>query len=223
MGLFDWLSGKKRDIVEDLATSIPTPTQDKVLATISEVNPAGIPEGITVVAESKIPASCNLGNLNFEKNYQKAIDEGLKLLEQTPNDVGVHINLMVSYFKARDIDPTYLDKCTYHAKQAILYGHNTGYAEDRLIKNLIKAKLFHQAVQLCDIVLMDDFQFSAHAMGNKEEYVSRRAKLILKLPKSLDTASDSLFTPEEIKQIIQSIKDNDERERLEQFEWHKKK
>lgn len=219
MGLLDWLFGKKK---EEEKVEAPTSSEERITVPISSVKPDAIPEDATVVEESQIPVSCNLGNLNFEKEYQKAIDEGLTLLKKNPKDCGVHINLMVSYFKAREEDPTYLDKCTYHAKQAIIWGHNTGYAQDRLMKNLTKAKLFHQAIQLCDIVLRDDFHFCNHSMGNKEDYEAKKAKLIPKLLKALDSDSYLLFTPGEVAQIIQSIKDNDERNRFEKIAYKKK-
>ena len=38
-----------------------------------------------------------LGNMIFEKKYQEAINLGLELLKKTPEDSGVHINLMDAY------------------------------------------------------------------------------------------------------------------------------
>lgn len=237
MGLLNWLFGKTNDDeikAKEFSSKESTPKEPnpkEVLPTPSTPTVSQIPisqiakfdtgEG-TVVAESKIPAYCGLGNLNFNGEFDKAIEEGEKLLKQNPNDAGVHINLMDSYFKARKSNPTYLEKCNHHAKRAILNGHNTGYAEDRLVKNLTKDKLYYQAIQLCDIVLRDDFHFSKHGMGKKEDYSYRRSQLITKLAKSLDTKDDLLFSTSEVEQIIQSIRDNDERELREQREWEEK-
>lgn len=128
-----------------------------------------------VVARSEVPVSCSLGNLIFERRYQEAIDSGLKLLEKDPEDCMIHINLMDAYFKGRALSPDYFDKSTYYAKQAILYGHNTGYAEDRLAKNLEKLKLYHQSLQLYDLILENkEFHFSQAGIGNKIDFARRR-------------------------------------------------
>lgn len=183
---------------------------------ISEVAKSSIPEGSTIVAQSDIPASCGMGNLNFEKKYSESIEMGLKLLKETPKDCGVWINLMDAYFKGRALSPDYLEKSTYCAKQAILYGHNTGYAEERLAKNLDKAKKYHQSLQLYNLILDNpEFHFSKGGIGNFIDFAKRRASVLKKMDKATDTEDDVLFTPEEIAQVIQSIKDNDAREEAE--------
>ena len=231
MGFIKWLLGKKEESSEiDGAISQEKQEEEKQeeeipevreespetkLISVSKVTPSSIPEGSTVVAESQIPEYCSIGNLVFEKKYKEAVELGLKLLEATPNDAGVFINLMDAYFKGKETTaPDYLDKSTYYAKQAIIYGHNTGYAEERLAKNLDKAKLFHQSLQLYNLILeTEGFHFSSQGYGNYIDWNHRRDAVLKKMDKALDTETDVLFTPEEIVQIIQSIKDNDDRER----------
>lgn len=182
---------------------------------VSKVTPVSIPEGSTVVRESQIPEYCSIGNLVFEKKYKEAVELGLKLLEETPNDAGVLINLMDAYFKGKEATaPDYLEKSTYYAKQAMINGHYTGYAEERLAKNLDKAKLYHQSLQLYNLILeTEGFHFSSQGRGNFIDWNHRRESVLKKMDKALDTEEDILFTPEEIAQIIQNIKDNDDRER----------
>ena len=169
-----------------------------------------------MVSESEIPATCGIGNLVFEKKFQNAIDEGLELLATNPDDPMVHINLMDAYFKGRDLSPDYLEKSTYHARMAILCGHHTGYAEQRLAKNLDKCKKYHQSLQLYSLILdTDGFHFTKHGCGNKDEFKKRRDTVLPKLSKATDSDSDVLFSLEEINQIIQGIRDNDLREKLE--------
>ena len=226
MGIIKWLLGKKEESAE-IDGAISQENQEEgisevredspktKLVSVSEVTPSSIPEGSTVVAESKIPEYCSIGNLVFEKKYKEAVELGLKLLEATPNDPGVLINLMDAYFKGKEATaPDYLAKSTYYAKQAIIYGHNTGYAEERLAKNLDKAKLFHHSLQLYNLILeTEGFHFSSQGRGNFIDWNHRRDAVLKKMDKALDAEDDVLFTPEEIVLIIQSIKDNDDRER----------
>lgn len=183
---------------------------------ISSVNSSFVPEGSTILCQTEIPAYCSIGNLIFEKRYAEAIEMGLVLLNDSPNDPGVHINLMDAYFKSRDSNPEYFDKSTYHAKRAMLCGHHTGYAEDRLAKNLDKKKLFHQSLQLLNLILDNpEFHFSSHGIGNSVDFNKRRENVLRKMDKAADTEADILFTHEEIAQIIQSVKDNDAVEKAE--------
>lgn len=199
-------------------------TQEKLknvaTAPISQVTSIPILEGSTIVAESEIPVSCSMGNLVFEKKYQEAIDLGLKLLEETPDDCGVHINLMNAYFKGRELSPDYLDKSTYHAKKSILLGHHTGYAEERLAKNLDKAKLYHQSLQLYNLILDNkEFHFSPGGCGNSIDFAKRRDAVLKKMDKALDTENDILFTQDEINQIVQGIKDADKQREEDSIQY----
>jgi hypothetical protein len=164
-----------------------------------------------IVAQSQVPEFITIGNLISEKKYSIAIEEGLKQLKRNPNAAGIHINLMVAYFKARDISSDYLDKSSYHAKMAILNGHHTGYAENRLAKNLDKQKKYHQVVQLCNLVLRNDYHFSTHGCGNHIDFSTRKEKTLQKISKASDKECDVLFTTEEINSIIKDFKATEER------------
>ena len=159
-----------------------------------------------IVYSSKIPESIIIGNLVFDKQYEEAIALGKNLLQKNPKDYGVHINLMEAYFKARNEDPSYFNLSTFHAKQAVIYGHNTGLAQQRLAINLEKELKIHQAIQLCDIILSDKFYLSLHGFGSKEDYTKRKIRLIKKLDKSIDTEYDRLFTDEEVRLIYDNLR-----------------
>lgn len=202
------------DAKPDAAAEI-VPHQAKAVP-ISSVSSCAIPEGSSILSQSEIPASCSIGNLIFEKKYAEAIQMGLDLLKQTPNDPGVHINLMEAYFKSRESNPDYFDKSTHHAKLAMLCGHHTGLAEDRLAKNLDKCKLFHQSLQLYNLILDNPgFHFSSHGMGNGIDFNKRREFILKKMDKAADTEADILFTTDEIARIILSVRDNDAAEEAE--------
>ena len=167
-----------------------------------------------MLAQTSVPEYCKIGNLVSEKKYAEAVQLGLKLLKETPNDCGVHINLMNAYFKGKEeVAMDYLEKSSYHAKQAILLGHNTGFAEERLAKNLDKAKMFHQSLQLYNLILeTEGFHFSSHGCGTTIDWNHRRESILKKMDKAVDSETEILFTPDEISQIILSIKENDKKE-----------
>lgn len=199
------------DIFKSKSESSSTYNSKQEMIPVSEVTGQNSIEQSTIVAQSEIPASTKIGNLIFGKQYESAIQEGLRQLKKNPNDAGVHINLMVAYFKARETNPDYFDKSSYHAKMAILNGHHTGYAEDRLAKNLDKQKKYHQTIQLCDLVLRDDFHFTEHGCGNVIDFSIRKEKAQQRINKASDNENDLLFTSEEIKKIIGDIKKTDTR------------
>ncbi len=171
----------------------------------------------SIVEKSPMPDSCKIGNLIYEKKYKEAIELGLKFLLKEPNDTGVLINLMDAYFKGKEaITPDFLAKSSYYAKQAILYGHNTGYAEERLAKNLDKEKRYHQSLQLYNLILeTKGFHFSSQGCGNCINWNHRKEAILKKMDKAIDSEDDILFTSDEIVQIIQSIKDNDNKEKIQ--------
>ena len=219
MGLLDWIFGKKEEksSTEKEQNNVPESNVTKEVPISDIVPSSAIPGGSIIVAQTTVPEYCKIGNLVFEKKYVEAVQLGLKLLEETPNDCGVHINLMNAYFKGKEeVAIDYLEKSSYHAKQAILFGHNTGFAEERLAKNLDKAKMFHQSLQLYNLILeTEGFHFSTHGCGTTIDWNHRRESILKKMEKAVDSETDILFTPDEISQIIQSIKDNDEKERRE--------
>jgi hypothetical protein len=184
----------------------------EVMIGISSVIKNRLPENVEIVAESEIPAYCIVGNLIFEKKYHEAIDLGNKLLERTPCSAGVHVNLMDAYFKARKEDPTYYDKSTEHGRLAMLYGHNTGYVQKRLIINLEKSGKIYQAIHLCNIVLTDEFHFSKNGCVTKEEFAKRIRTLQKKTGQSIDKKSDLIFSDEEISYLLKQILMDDERD-----------
>lgn len=216
MGLLTWLLGKKNNDKEVLVREEQESSQETSWLPISQIASTNIPETATVLYETEMPKFCCIGNLVYERKYQEAIDLGLKLLEQNPEDSGVHVNLMDAYFKGRSLSPDYLGKSTFHAKQAILFGHHTGYAELRLAKNLEKVKYYHQSLQLYNLILENkNFHFSTHGVGNYTDFAKRRATILKKMDKALDSERDVLFTSEEIVQIIQGIVDDDAREKAD--------
>lgn len=216
MGFLSRLFGKKINNVSiDNQNEEPQKSNEIKMVPISKVNSTCIPEGATLVAESMVPASCLLGNLIFEKKYEEAIEFGKKMLKETPSDPGVHIQLMVAYFKGKEaVSQDYISESSFYAKQAIIHGHNTGYAYERLAKNLDKAKSYHQSLQLYNFILeTEGFHFCAHGCGHGIDWNHRRDSILKKMDKALDTADDVLFSKEEINQILQAIKLSEERER----------
>ena len=159
----------------------------------------------SIIYSSGIPAYCSIGNLIVEKRFEDAIRLGNKLLEEEPESAAIHVNLMDAYFKARAADESYYNKSTEHARLAMLYGHNTGYAQQRLVANLTKDKKYYQAIQICDIVLSDEFHFSKHGCGAKEDFAKRKAKLVEQINKAVDSIDSKVFTQTEIHKIIRRI------------------
>lgn len=179
---------------------------------ISTVAKDHIPQGAVIYAESEIPEYCLIGNLIFEKKYEEAIALGKKMLAENPYSAGVHVNLMDVYFKSRSENIEYFELSTIHAKQAMICGHNTGYVQNRLVINLEKEKHFHQAVQLCDIIISDKFNFSSHGAGKKSDFKTRKDKLLCKLSQSNDSELDSLFTYDQLLTIYKNIEENNNQE-----------
>lgn len=189
---------------------------------ISELNNKDIPDDVVIVHQSELPESLELGNLNFNKEYEESIRVGKKLLKKNPHDAGAHINIMVAYFKLRNENEEYFDLSTHHAKQAIICGHNTGYAHERLVINLTKKGMIHQAIQLCDLVLSNSYSFSSHGCGNTHDYNKRRQSLLNRVERSKDSENDILFTEKEIAGMIKHIEDDKKREAKERKEHAEK-
>lgn len=113
-----------------------------------------------------------------------------------------HFLLMDKYFRDRDLKQEYFNKSTYHAKMAMIYGHNTGYVQKRLVINLERSHLINQAIQLCDIVLSEKFIFSQYGVGKKAEYQLRKIKLQEKINKANDSPNDILFNEDELQKVF---------------------
>ena len=136
--------------------------------------------------------------------------------------MGVHVNLMDAYFKIRDENPEFYDKHINHARLAMLYGHNTGYVQKKLAIGLEKQNKIYQAIQICNIVLDEKFHFSKHGCGSKDEFLTRKEKLLKKVNKSIDNKNSEIFTNEEIALIIKHIQQEEESIKQEAIEHEKK-
>lgn len=216
MNLLEKLFGKKSDKPKDFTQ------KQEIMINISSVNKDSIPSNAEIIYESKVPEYCSIGNLIFEKKFHEAIEIGNKLLTRTPHSSGVHVNLMDAYFKIRNENPLFYAKSVEHARLAMLYGHNTGYVQERLAINLEKLGKINQAIQICNIVLLDQFHFSSHGCGNKEEFAKRKEKLINKLSKTADNQESILFSDNEISLIIEQIRIEDERIKKQKDEYEKR-
>lgn len=175
---------------------------------------SNIPEE-NITASSEMPMYINMGNLVFEKQYNAAIQMGEDLLKACPQEDHeylsmIHINLMQAYFKSKDINPNHLELSTYHAKQSMLYGHNTGYAQERLIINLEKSNKIYQAIQVCEIILSEDFSFGNNTRNSKDDFLKRREKLFKKIHNSADSPESKIFNGYELNVLY---KINDEKNR----------
>lgn len=218
---------KNMNLFKKLFGSNSTPTNDfqenkEVIVNISSVAKNKIPSNTEIIVESQIPAYCSIGNLIYEKKYHEAIELGKKLLEETPFSAGVHVNLMDAYFKIRNENPIFYDKSIEHARLAMLNGHNTGYVQKKLAIGLEKQRKIYHALQVCNIVLNDKFQFSKHGCGNKDEFIKRKEELIKKANKSIDNEKSELFTDEEISFIIKQIQIEDVMIKQEEIEHERK-
>lgn len=147
-----------------------------------------------IVTESSVPEGCLIGNLNFHKEYDKAIEEGKRIETEYPNDYFVHCNLMVSYFKKGDIE-----NCNKEAKLAIIKGHHTGCCESRLSINLYKQKKYHQVIQLSEI------EENSRFGGFFDDVYKRKLRAQKNIAKAVDTEQDRLFTDKEIEELYQNI------------------
>ncbi|PZX58248.1 hypothetical protein LV84_01452 [Algoriphagus ratkowskyi] len=199
-----------------------TSVKDEVMLNISSISNIELPSNYKIAAETQIPAFCSIGNLIFEKKYFEAINLGETLLKETPYSVGVHVNLMDAYFKARKENSTFYDKSIEHARLAMLYGHNTGYAQKKLAIGLEKQRKIYQAIQVCNIILSDDYHFSRHGCGNIVEFANRKERLLKKVPNSLDDENSFLFTESEISYMIKQIQEDDELIVQEEIEYKRK-
>lgn len=153
-------------------------------------------QGKEVVQSSNIPKYIDAGNLIYEKKYDEAIKQLLEDLNMSNNihyNSMVHINLMVAYFHIKDID-----NCNYHAKQALICGHNTGMAAERLIINLSKEKRYEAALQVCNMMTSPSFYYKPKSKYNSQTFEERKEKIIKHLTQDTEELKDSYFSKEEI-------------------------
>ncbi|MCJ7812650.1 hypothetical protein MUP95_04935 [bacterium] len=166
-----------------------------------------------IVYKSKIPEYIDSANKIYNKQYDSAIIDLKQQLKKTnPNDFEnlsmIHINLMQAYFKNRTKNENYFDLSTFHAKEALKYGHNTGLAAYRLIVNLEKIGEIQHAIEVCKLVISKEYHFSKYGFKQKPEFIERLNKLNLKFKKQVEHTSESYFTEEEKEMIIINSKKN---------------
>ena len=192
--------GKKRSSEKVVPTfSI----SQKVNAPTAKIGTKSPSSSMTLVYKSEPPSGASLGELIYAKRYSETIRVGKGLLEREPYSASIHVNLMDAYFKKRKDGAKYLNLSTYHAKMALIYGLNTGYASQRLVINLEKTHMIYQAIQLCDVVTDKRYQFSSFGFGDKGEYFDRKERLYKKLHLAKDTESTRLFTDAELSTLYE--------------------
>lgn len=158
----------------------------------------------------------SVGNLVFEKKYEEAIALGEKLLQssQTLNKSMLYINLMEAYTKNHDVENS-----NKYAKLSLLDGHNTGLALKRLAINLEKQGYYYQALQVCNLLLIDEYECSSHGVGNtkefREDFQKRVTRLTSKLAKSSDTEETKFFTDDEKQKVLEAAKNTNIEEKKE--------
>lgn len=158
---------------------------------------------------SEVPAYLSAANKIYFKQYDEAIDELETMLQGCPSNdysqlAGIHINLMVAYFRNRKADATYFDKSTHHAKMSMVCGHNTGYAAQRLLINLKKEKRYNQALEACNLLADQKYIFSKYCSGNRTQYSIMADKIKVSIEKHGDDNTERLFTDTEVKLLYQN-------------------
>ena len=167
----------------------------------------------TILYKSEMPNYIDSANKIYNKEYDSAIIDLMEQLKKaSPVDFKnlsmININLMQAYFKSRNTNPDYFDLSTYHAKEALKYGHNTGLAPFRLIVNLEKQNRLKQAIQVCRVVTNKNYNFSIYGYKQKGEFVERLKKLTMIFEKDGDNREEKLFSEEEKEMIIENSKKN---------------
>ncbi len=162
-----------------------------------------------VIIETKIPDYVEAANKTYNKEFDSAIDELSKQLEDTDaNDYTklamIHINLMQAYFKNRTKHDNYFKMSSEHAKKALICGHNTGLAPFRLIVNLEKEGNLFQAMEVCKLVIDNRYYFSPTGYKQKPEFMERLEKLQKKAKKDESIDHNPLFTKSEIELAIKN-------------------
>lgn len=180
---------------------------------------------MALVYISPIPETCTIGNLIEEKKYEEAIHLGLELLNKGyKNKAMVYINLMVAYTKIKDND-----NAIKYAKLAVISGHLTGLAFERIAILLEKSGRFRAAIEICEMVLNPNFYFSLYA-GNddrKKEFQHRLVRLLKRNAKANDASS--FLTSKQRESIIKKsfneyTKQVKERNRdIDKYKWDMKK
>src|SRR5690554_3048984 len=155
-----------------------------------------------IIFETKMPDYIAPANKIFNKEYDSAILDLKNQLKKTnSNDYQtlsmIHINLMQAYFKNRNNNDGYFNLSTEHAKLALICGHNTGLAPFRLIVNLEKTGNLNKAIEVCQIITNDKYEFSKTGYKQKPEFIERLNSLNQKLLKKGDSDIERLFNDNE--------------------------
>lgn len=140
-----------------------------------------------------------LAHLIQAKQFDEAKILALRLYCNNGDNPQVCINLMELFYKLNDYDNT-----IFFAKQAMLNGHNTGYAAKRLCIILNKAKRYSAIVNVCNAVLNIRYHFNCKT--NKSEFYKRKERALSKI----DDASerDIIFTDKDFDFMVNKIDTN---------------
>lgn len=150
-----------------------------------------------LVYESQIPLHCSIGNLIADKKYEDAITLGLQLLDKGCDDKAmVYINLMVAYTKLKD----YSNALKY-AELAIVSGHLTGLAFERVAILLERSGKLGAAIEICEMVLNPNFYFSLYG-GNEERKVEFKHRLERLVKRNLKIKDNSSLLTEKQRESI---------------------
>jgi len=87
-----------------------------------------------------------------------------------------HVNLAIAYFNQRS-RPGMLDRCNDHCSKAIVAGHATGWAHERLAINYEKAGELQKAIAVCELALSTEGVPSPRSYLKKDDFQKRLEKL----------------------------------------------
>jgi len=118
----------------------------------------------------------------------------------------VHINLAEAYFKNRRSDASAIEKCNAHCVHALLSGHNTGFAAERLAMNLEKDGLLCEAIEVCDLILHDSYALNPRSYLKKDDFRRRREKLNSKAKRQNAETLKSIFGQNDLIRIFENAK-----------------
>ena len=140
-----------------------------------------------------------LAHLVQAKRFDEAKTLAHRLYCNDGNNSQVCINLMELYYKLHDYN-----NAIFFAKQAMLNGHNTGYAAKRLCITLNKEKRYSAIINVCNAVLNIRYHFNCKT--NKDEFYKRKERALSKI----DDASerDIIFTEDDFEFMVNKINTN---------------
>lgn len=140
-----------------------------------------------------------LAHLIQTKQYDEAKALDLRLYCNNGDNPQVCINLMELSYKLNDYDNT-----IFFAKQAMLNGHNTGYAAKRLCIILNKEKRYSAIINVCNAVLNIRYHFNCKT--DKGEFYKRKERALSKID---DTSErDIILTDDDFELMVNKIDTN---------------